>query len=197
MSAQIVPVIMCVGAGTRLWPVSRESKPKQFVPLVGDHDAAGNATDGPVVCWTAATASCVRRNPCSPPWSGSTTSSLCRLWTPYWSARAKAEAGEDAGRAAQGAQSSRGCRAPPRLSSGYYQDVDMAPRYRVKRIVVKPGSKLTLQKHFHRPSIGSRSRERPRSRSAMTCAACTKTNPSISRSAAFIGSPIPARSRSN
>ena len=26
---------MCGGAGTRLWPVSRESMPKQFVPLVG------------------------------------------------------------------------------------------------------------------------------------------------------------------
>jgi mannose-1-phosphate guanylyltransferase/mannose-6-phosphate isomerase len=33
---------------------------------------------------------------------------------------------------------------------GYYQDVDLASRYRVKRIVVKPGSKLSLQKHFHR-----------------------------------------------
>src|ERR1700681_4957979 len=35
MPAQIVPVIMCGGAGTRLWPVSRESMPKQFVTLVG------------------------------------------------------------------------------------------------------------------------------------------------------------------
>jgi mannose-1-phosphate guanylyltransferase/mannose-6-phosphate isomerase len=33
---------------------------------------------------------------------------------------------------------------------GYYQDVDLAARYRVKRIVVKPGSTLSLQKHFHR-----------------------------------------------
>jgi mannose-1-phosphate guanylyltransferase/mannose-6-phosphate isomerase len=33
---------------------------------------------------------------------------------------------------------------------GYYQDVDMEARFRVKRIVVKPGSKLSLQKHFHR-----------------------------------------------
>jgi mannose-1-phosphate guanylyltransferase/mannose-6-phosphate isomerase len=33
---------------------------------------------------------------------------------------------------------------------GYYQDVDLAERYRVKRIVVKPGGKLSLQKHFHR-----------------------------------------------
>jgi mannose-1-phosphate guanylyltransferase / mannose-6-phosphate isomerase len=35
MATEIVPVIMCGGAGTRLWPVSRESMPKQFVPLVG------------------------------------------------------------------------------------------------------------------------------------------------------------------
>jgi mannose-1-phosphate guanylyltransferase/mannose-6-phosphate isomerase len=35
MPTEIVPVIMCGGAGTRLWPVSRESMPKQFVPLVG------------------------------------------------------------------------------------------------------------------------------------------------------------------
>jgi mannose-1-phosphate guanylyltransferase/mannose-6-phosphate isomerase len=33
---------------------------------------------------------------------------------------------------------------------GHYQDVDIAERYRVKRIVVKPGGKLSLQKHFHR-----------------------------------------------
>jgi mannose-1-phosphate guanylyltransferase / mannose-6-phosphate isomerase len=31
----IMPVLMCGGAGTRLWPVSRESMPKQFVPLIG------------------------------------------------------------------------------------------------------------------------------------------------------------------
>ncbi len=37
MGAQVLtPVIMCGGAGTRLWPISRESMPKQFVSLVGD-----------------------------------------------------------------------------------------------------------------------------------------------------------------
>ena len=37
MSGQLLtPVIMCGGAGTRLWPISRESMPKQFVSLVGD-----------------------------------------------------------------------------------------------------------------------------------------------------------------
>jgi mannose-1-phosphate guanylyltransferase/mannose-6-phosphate isomerase len=33
---RLIPVIMCGGAGTRLWPVSRASMPKQFVPLIGD-----------------------------------------------------------------------------------------------------------------------------------------------------------------
>ncbi len=31
-----IPVIMCGGAGTRLWPESRELRPKQFIPLVGE-----------------------------------------------------------------------------------------------------------------------------------------------------------------
>ena len=29
------PLIMCGGAGTRLWPASRENRPKQFLPLFG------------------------------------------------------------------------------------------------------------------------------------------------------------------
>ena len=33
---------------------------------------------------------------------------------------------------------------------GYYQGVDAGPRYQVKRIVVKPGGHLSLQKHHHR-----------------------------------------------
>jgi mannose-1-phosphate guanylyltransferase / mannose-6-phosphate isomerase len=33
----IVPVIMCGGAGTRLWPASREGRPKQFLRLFGPH----------------------------------------------------------------------------------------------------------------------------------------------------------------
>lgn len=35
MSAKIVPVILSGGAGVRLWPLSRESFPKQFHPLSG------------------------------------------------------------------------------------------------------------------------------------------------------------------
>ncbi len=33
---------------------------------------------------------------------------------------------------------------------GNYETIDMAPRYQVKRITVKPGAKLSLQKHYHR-----------------------------------------------
>jgi mannose-1-phosphate guanylyltransferase len=33
---KILPVIMCGGSGTRMWPESRESLPKQFIPLIGE-----------------------------------------------------------------------------------------------------------------------------------------------------------------
>lgn len=36
MSARIRPIIMCGGAGTRLWPTSRNSLPKQFAMLLGE-----------------------------------------------------------------------------------------------------------------------------------------------------------------
>lgn len=50
----LYPVIMCGGAGTRLWPVSRPSRPKQFMSLGGNHSlfqqavlrAAPLASDG-------------------------------------------------------------------------------------------------------------------------------------------------------
>jgi mannose-1-phosphate guanylyltransferase / mannose-6-phosphate isomerase len=32
----ITPVLLCGGSGTRLWPLSRKSCPKQFAPLTGD-----------------------------------------------------------------------------------------------------------------------------------------------------------------
>ncbi|MDO5606267.1 MAG: mannose-1-phosphate guanylyltransferase/mannose-6-phosphate isomerase, partial [Paracoccus sp. (in: a-proteobacteria)] len=36
-SARIYPVLLCGGSGTRLWPLSRKSYPKQFARLLGDH----------------------------------------------------------------------------------------------------------------------------------------------------------------
>ncbi len=36
MPSPIIPVLLAGGAGTRLWPVSRDALPKQFLPLVGE-----------------------------------------------------------------------------------------------------------------------------------------------------------------
>jgi len=36
MTSLVHPVLLCGGSGTRLWPISRKSYPKQFVKLVGE-----------------------------------------------------------------------------------------------------------------------------------------------------------------
>jgi mannose-1-phosphate guanylyltransferase/mannose-6-phosphate isomerase len=36
MAAPIIPILLAGGAGTRLWPVSRDALPKQFLPLIGN-----------------------------------------------------------------------------------------------------------------------------------------------------------------
>ena len=38
MEQTIIPIILCGGKGTRLWPLSRQSYPKQFLALYGDND---------------------------------------------------------------------------------------------------------------------------------------------------------------
>ena len=47
--ARIHPVLLSGGAGSRLWPLSREGMPKQFLPLVSDRtlfqEAALRAND--------------------------------------------------------------------------------------------------------------------------------------------------------
>ncbi len=64
---RIVPVIMCGGAGTRLWPMSTAAAPKQFHPLHGPHsmltdtlervrpDASGVFLDPVIICSDAHT----------------------------------------------------------------------------------------------------------------------------------------------
>ena len=36
MASSVIPVILCGGSGSRLWPMSRRLLPKQFLPLVSD-----------------------------------------------------------------------------------------------------------------------------------------------------------------
>src|SRR5437868_9908475 len=37
VETEIVPVVLCGGSGSRLWPLSRDGYPKQFLRLLGDH----------------------------------------------------------------------------------------------------------------------------------------------------------------
>lgn len=51
MGNSIHPVLLCGGSGTRLWPLSRKSYPKQFVELVGEeslYQASARRLSGPV-----------------------------------------------------------------------------------------------------------------------------------------------------
>lgn len=51
--AEIIPVILSGGAGTRLWPLSRELRPKQLLPLTSDstllQDTAARIPGRPIV----------------------------------------------------------------------------------------------------------------------------------------------------
>ncbi|MEE8150200.1 MAG: sugar phosphate nucleotidyltransferase, partial [Nitrosomonadaceae bacterium] len=40
----LIPVILCGGSGTRLWPLSREQYPKQLLPLLNGEDSLLQAT---------------------------------------------------------------------------------------------------------------------------------------------------------
>ena len=165
-----------------------------------DHDAAGNATEGPVVMLDSRN-SLVRADE-------SVLTAVVGLDdvvvvstadAVLVASRAQGRAGQDAGRAAQGAEPARGDRASPHLPPvGLLSGRRYLPAaIRVKRIVVKPGGSFRCKSISIAPSIGSWSRARPKSRWATKCASCTRTNRSIFRSAAFTGSPIPARSRSS
>lgn len=39
--SSIRPIVLCGGVGTRLWPLSRESHPKQFIPLIDGQSLLG------------------------------------------------------------------------------------------------------------------------------------------------------------
>ena len=42
LSLKVIPVILCGGAGTRLWPLSRELYPKQLLALVNEYSLLQN-----------------------------------------------------------------------------------------------------------------------------------------------------------
>lgn len=44
MATKIVPLVMAGGSGTRLWPLSRDTMPKQFIPLLEDGLSTFQAT---------------------------------------------------------------------------------------------------------------------------------------------------------
>src|SRR5499426_243788 len=117
-----------------------------------DHDAAGNAADGPVVVLDSRNSLVRSEEPMLTTVVGlddvivvSTADAV------LVTSRAKAEEVKTLVEQLK-TQNHRAAVEHRRVYRpwGYYQDVDIAPRYRVKRIVVKPGSKLSLQKHFHR-----------------------------------------------
>ena len=82
----LIPVILSGGSGTRLWPLSRESHPKQFLPLVGD-DTLLQATWKRVRGLSACRPIVVGRR-CAEargeynPRTGSGTASHCTRWEP-------------------------------------------------------------------------------------------------------------------
>ncbi len=57
MTSKIIPVLLCGGSGTRLWPLSRKSYPKQFVNMIGEgslfqqaaHRLSGDDFSAPMV----------------------------------------------------------------------------------------------------------------------------------------------------
>ena len=67
--ADLVPVILCGGAGTRLWPMSRPERPKQFHVLAGSHSllqqtvlrARAVTDEAPLVVTNVAHGAIVRR----------------------------------------------------------------------------------------------------------------------------------------
>jgi mannose-1-phosphate guanylyltransferase / mannose-6-phosphate isomerase len=117
-----------------------------------DHDAAGNATEGPVVMLD--TRNSLVRSEKSVLTTVIGLDDVIVVSTAdavLVSSRAKAEQVKSLVEQLK-AQNHRAAVEHRRIYRpwGYYQDIDIAPRYRVKRIVVKPGNKLSLQKHFHR-----------------------------------------------
>lgn len=97
----LIPVILSGGAGTRLWPVSREGHPRPFMKL-----ADGQSLRHKTYRRAAAVAS-----------GSEILTVLHRTVARPW---------------------------------GTFTVLEEGPRFKIKRIVVKPGASLSLQMHHHR-----------------------------------------------
>ena len=161
-----------------------------------DHDAAGNATEGPVVMLDSRN-SLVRSEK-----SVLTTvvglDDVIVVSTAdavLVSARAKAEQVKTLVEQLKAQQSSRGGRASPHLSPlGLLPGRRHCPALQGEADRREAGQQALAAEAL--PSLRALGRGQGNGRGhagRLTCAACTKTNRSTSRSAAFIGSPIPAR----
>jgi hypothetical protein len=77
----LTPVLLAGGSGTRLWPLSRKSYPKQFVPLVGEEtlfQASARRLSGAPAPRAGSTSSGRSFSPT--PTSALSWPSNCRLW---------------------------------------------------------------------------------------------------------------------
>ena len=50
MNSPLIPVILCGGSGTRLWPLSRALFPKQYVKLTGDQSLFQQSVQRAIAC---------------------------------------------------------------------------------------------------------------------------------------------------
>jgi mannose-1-phosphate guanylyltransferase/mannose-6-phosphate isomerase len=78
---------------------------------------------------------------------------------------------------------------------GWYQRIDIGTRFQVKRIMVKPGGRLSLQKHYHRAEHWVVVRGQPRSPSMIAWCYVHENEAVYLLLGASTASPIRAASR--
>lgn len=123
----ILPVIMAGGTGSRLWPMSRKKLPKQLLKLDGDLTMlqATVGLDNVIIVETKDAVLVA---------NGDHSQDIKKIVDQLKAdGRVKHEFHREVYR-----------------PWGKYDSIDAGKRYQVKRITVKPGEKLSVQKHHHR-----------------------------------------------
>ena len=140
----ICPVILCDGSGTRLWPLSRKGFPKQFIPLLGEKSLLQLTLEGvaPLLDGRRPVVALDTKDPLiidTPDALLVAHASQAEVVKDVVSSRLEAL---DLPQAVQHRRVAR--------PWGWYDSIDRDERFQVKRIAVKPGASLSLQKHHHR-----------------------------------------------